>query len=119
MVQGLRVVFSPNPASRALYSYCVPDAGARGTVTAAWTAGGLRTYLVGPWWWLRVCALGRGRPGLRRLHEGPQARAGGGPAAPLTAPAVSNLRRPPGGLSVLRDPPPSSRGPKGVIPCKD
>ena len=48
MVRGLRVVFSPNPASRALYSYRVPDPGARGTVTAAWTAGGLRTYLVGP-----------------------------------------------------------------------
>ena len=48
MVQGLRVVFSPNPASRALYSYRVPDPGARGTVSAARTAGGLRTYLVGP-----------------------------------------------------------------------
>ena len=48
MVQGLRVVFSPNPASRALYSYRVPDPGARGTVTAAWTVEGLRTYLVGP-----------------------------------------------------------------------
>ena len=48
MVQGLRVVFSPNPASRALYSYRVPEPGARGTVTAASTGGGLRTYLVGP-----------------------------------------------------------------------
>ncbi len=48
MVRGLRVVFSPNPASRVLYSYRVPEPGARGTVTAAWTAGRLRTYLVGP-----------------------------------------------------------------------
>jgi hypothetical protein len=48
MVKGLRVVFSPNPASRALYSYRVPDLGARGTVTAGWTAAGLRTYLAGP-----------------------------------------------------------------------
>ncbi len=48
MVRGLRVVFSPNPASRALYSYRVPEPGARGTVTAASTGGGLRTYLVGP-----------------------------------------------------------------------
>src|SRR5207247_423870 len=36
------------------------------------------------WWWLRVRALGRRRPGLRRRHEGPQARAGRGRAAPLT-----------------------------------
>jgi len=48
MVRGLRVVFSPDPVSRALYSYRVPQAGARGTVTAARTAGGLRTYLDGP-----------------------------------------------------------------------
>jgi tetrahydromethanopterin S-methyltransferase subunit D len=48
MVKGLRVVFSPNPASRALYSYRVPGTGAHGTVTAAWTSGGLRTYLAGP-----------------------------------------------------------------------
>jgi hypothetical protein len=48
MVRGLRVVFSPNPVSRALHSYRVADPGARGTVTAAWTAGGLRTYLDGP-----------------------------------------------------------------------
>jgi hypothetical protein len=48
MVRGLRVIFSPNPASRALYSYRVPLPGAHGTVTAAWTAGGLRTYLAGP-----------------------------------------------------------------------
>ena len=48
MVKGLRVVFSPNPASRALYSYRVPDTGAHGTVTAAWTSEGLRTYLAGP-----------------------------------------------------------------------
>ena len=48
MVRGLRVVFSPNPGSRALYSYRVPEPGAHGTVTAVQTAGGLRTYLVGP-----------------------------------------------------------------------
>jgi hypothetical protein len=48
VVRGLCVIFSPSPASRALYSYCVPDPGARGTVTAAWTVGGLRTYLAGP-----------------------------------------------------------------------
>ena len=48
MVCGLRVVFSPNPASRLLYSYRVPDSGARGTVTAARTPSGLRTYLDGP-----------------------------------------------------------------------
>ena len=48
MVRGLRVVFSPNPVSLALYSYRVPEAGARGSVTAAHTAGGLRTYLDGP-----------------------------------------------------------------------
>jgi hypothetical protein len=48
MVRGLRVIFSPNRASRALYSYRVPLPGAHGTVTAAWTAGGLRTYLAGP-----------------------------------------------------------------------
>jgi hypothetical protein len=48
MVRGLRVVFSPNPAFRDLYSYRLPNPGARGTVTAAWTAGGLRTYLAGP-----------------------------------------------------------------------
>jgi hypothetical protein len=48
MVRGLRVVFSPNPVSRALYSYRVPVTGARGTVTAVRTAGGVRTYLDGP-----------------------------------------------------------------------
>lgn len=48
MVRGLRVVFSPNPVSLALYSHRVPEAGARGSVTAAHTAGGLRTYLDGP-----------------------------------------------------------------------
>jgi len=48
MVRGLRVVFSPNPASRVLYSYRVPEPGTRGTVTAARVAGGLRTYLDGP-----------------------------------------------------------------------
>jgi len=31
MVRGLRVVFSPNPISRALYSYRVPEPGTRGT----------------------------------------------------------------------------------------
>jgi len=48
MVRGLRVMFSPNPATRALYSYRVPVAGACGTVTAVRTAGGVRTYLDGP-----------------------------------------------------------------------
>jgi hypothetical protein len=48
MVRGLRVVFSPNPVSRALCSYAVPASGTRGTVTAVHTAGGLRTYLDGP-----------------------------------------------------------------------
>src|SRR5437867_12613324 len=48
MVRGLRVVFSPNPASRMLYSYRVPEAGARGTITAVRTAGGIRTYIPGP-----------------------------------------------------------------------
>jgi hypothetical protein len=48
MVRGLRVVFSPNPVSRALYSYRVPEPGTRGTVTAARTAGGVRTYVDGP-----------------------------------------------------------------------
>jgi hypothetical protein len=33
MVRGLRVVFSPNPVSRMLYSYPVPEPGTRGTVT--------------------------------------------------------------------------------------
>jgi hypothetical protein len=35
MVRGLRVVFRPKLASGILYSYRVPDSGARGTVTAA------------------------------------------------------------------------------------
>jgi hypothetical protein len=48
MVRGLRVVFNPNPASRALYSYRVPCPGTRGTVTTTRTAWGQRTYLVGP-----------------------------------------------------------------------
>jgi hypothetical protein len=48
MVQGLRVIFSPNPVSRVMYSYPVPDTGTRGTVTAARTASGLRTYVEGP-----------------------------------------------------------------------
>jgi hypothetical protein len=47
MVKGLRVVFSPNPASGALYSYRVPEVGARGTVTAVRTAGSIRTYIAG------------------------------------------------------------------------
>ena len=48
MVRGLRVVFSPNPVSRVLYSYRVPEPGARGTITAARTAGGVRTFVDGP-----------------------------------------------------------------------
>jgi hypothetical protein len=48
MVRGLRVVFSPNPVSRMLYSYPVPESGARGTVTVARSAGELRTFLGGP-----------------------------------------------------------------------
>jgi len=48
MVRGLRVVFSSNQVSLALYPYRVPEPGARGSVTAAPTAGGLRTYLDGP-----------------------------------------------------------------------
>jgi hypothetical protein len=48
MVKGLRVVFSPNPASRMMYSYRVPETGTRGTITAVRTAGGIRTYIPGP-----------------------------------------------------------------------
>jgi len=48
MVKGLRVVFSPNPASRMLYSYRVPEAGACGTITAVRVGGGIRTYMPGP-----------------------------------------------------------------------
>ena len=48
MVKGLRVVFSPNPASGMLYSYRVPEAGARGTITAARIGGSVRTYIAGP-----------------------------------------------------------------------
>ncbi len=48
MVRGLRVVFSPNPASRVLYSCRIPEAGTHGTVTAVRTDGGLRTYMHGP-----------------------------------------------------------------------
>ena len=48
MVRGLRVVFNPNPVSRKLYSYRLLDPGAHGTVTAARTGSGLRTYLDGP-----------------------------------------------------------------------
>jgi hypothetical protein len=45
---GLRVVFSPDPASRAMYSYRVPEPGPRGTVTTVRTAGSVGTYLPGP-----------------------------------------------------------------------
>jgi hypothetical protein len=48
MVRGLRVVLSLKLVSRALYAYRVLEPGARGTVTAVRTAGGLRTYLDGP-----------------------------------------------------------------------
>jgi hypothetical protein len=48
MLKGLRVVFSPNPVSRLLYSYRVPEPGTRGTVTAVQTAGSIRTYIPGP-----------------------------------------------------------------------
>lgn len=48
MVAGLRVVFTPNPASLVLYSYAVPPRGTRGTVTSIPTAGGMRTFLPGP-----------------------------------------------------------------------
>ena len=48
MVKGLRVVFTPNPVSLAIYSYAVPESGTHGTVTAVHTAGGLRTYMEGP-----------------------------------------------------------------------
>ena len=48
MVKGLRVVSSPNPASRMMYSYRVPETGTRGTITAVRTAGGIRTYIPGP-----------------------------------------------------------------------
>jgi hypothetical protein len=51
-VGGLRVVFSPNPASRVLYSDRMPEPGAHGTVTAARTTQGVRTYLAGPGGWL-------------------------------------------------------------------
>ena len=48
MMRGLRVVFSPDPASGAPYAHRVPEAGAHGTITAARTTGGFRTYLDGP-----------------------------------------------------------------------
>jgi hypothetical protein len=48
MLKGLRVVFSPNPVSRVLYSYSVPEPGTRGTVTAVPSAGSVRTYIPGP-----------------------------------------------------------------------
>lgn len=46
MVQGLRVVFAPTTQLK--YPHRVPTAGAHGTVTAARTAEGFRTYLYGP-----------------------------------------------------------------------
>jgi len=49
MLRGLRVIFNPNPASRALYSYRVPDPGAHGTVTAVRTAGGLGGLVYVQW----------------------------------------------------------------------
>jgi hypothetical protein len=48
MVRGLRVVFSPNPASGMLHSYRVPEAGARRTITAVRTARGIRAFIPGP-----------------------------------------------------------------------
>ena len=48
MVKGLRVVFSPNPASRMLYSYRIPEPEAHGTITAVRVGGGIRTYIPGP-----------------------------------------------------------------------
>jgi hypothetical protein len=42
------VLGSPNPASQIVYSYRVPEAGARGTITAVRTAGSVRTYIPGP-----------------------------------------------------------------------
>ena len=47
MVRGLRVVFSPSPDGRATWP-SAPRAGAHGTVTAARTPDGLRTYRDGP-----------------------------------------------------------------------
>ena len=47
MVRGLRVVFSPSPHDRASRP-SAPRAGAHGTVTAARTPDGLRTYRDGP-----------------------------------------------------------------------
>jgi hypothetical protein len=46
MVQGLRVVFAPT--TQLEYPHRVPIAGAHGTVTAARTAEGVRTYFHGP-----------------------------------------------------------------------
>lgn len=48
MVRGLRVVFSPSADSRSASSRSVPQAGTHGTITAARTPDGLRTYLDGP-----------------------------------------------------------------------
>ena len=48
MLRGLRVVFSPNPGFRVLYSYQVPEPGTRGTVPAVRMAGRVRTYIPGP-----------------------------------------------------------------------
>ena len=47
MVRGLRVVFSPSRDDRASWP-STPRAGAHGTVPAARTPGGLRTYRDGP-----------------------------------------------------------------------
>jgi hypothetical protein len=46
MVQGLRVVFTPDPGTQ--YAHRVPEPGTRGTVTSARVAGAPRTYLYGP-----------------------------------------------------------------------
>ena len=48
MVKGLRVVFSPNPASGMLYSYRVSETGTRGTITAVRVGEGIRTYIPRP-----------------------------------------------------------------------
>jgi hypothetical protein len=45
--EGARVVFTPNPASYALYSHA-PDVGARGTVTSVPLGGRRATHLAGP-----------------------------------------------------------------------
>lgn len=45
MVQGLRVVFSPDRVRRSARVNGLPEAGARGTVTVGLTGNGPRTYL--------------------------------------------------------------------------